>query len=163
MRLKPSTILKILVLLFVIIHIQYCSRKKEILPEKVNDLTLVKTVSGDEAKEFINKLHFKPVTENENVIGYYENLSGSAIVYVTLYPNDKSAIEDFDKMTKKISPENSVFIYPKFFNHQGQRIYQCFGMGMTHYVFALNKKLYWISVDTHLAKDFFQKFYQLVN
>lgn len=139
-----------------------CSRQKQPLPDEVNSLMLVKTISGEEAKNYINKLHFQPVTENENLIGYYENESGSAIVYVTIYKNEKDARNDFVKMTKKISPENSVFIYPQFFEHKGNQIYKCFGMGMTHFVFSLNDKLYWISVDTHLSKNFFNEFYNKV-
>lgn len=139
-----------------------CSRSKEPLPEKVNQLLLVKTITGQEAKDYINKLHFQPVTENENLIGYYENASGSAVVYVTLYKSNSDAENDFVKMTKKISPENSVFIYPQFFEQEGNQIYKCFGMGMTHFVFVSDKKLYWISVDTHLANDFLNEFYKLV-
>jgi len=142
--------------------LECCSKKVEPLPEEVNQLMLVKTISGQEAKDYINKLHFQPVTDNENLIGHYENESGSAIVYVTIYKNQKEAEKDFEKMTKKISPENSVFIYPQFFDYKGNQIYKCFGMGMTHYVFAINGKLYWISVDTHLAKNFFEKFYNLI-
>lgn len=139
-----------------------CSQSKEPLPEEVSQLSLVKTITGEVAKEYINKLHFQPVTENENLIGYYENASGSAVVYVTLYKNNSEAEIDFVKMTKKISPENSVFIYPQFFEHKGTKIYKCFGMGMTHYVFVANNKLYWISVDTHLSKNFFNEFYNKV-
>lgn len=139
-----------------------CSQLKEPLPEEVNQLSLVKTIKGQEAKDYINKLHFQPVTENENLIGYYENGSGSAIVYVTLYKSNLEAENDFVKMTKKISPENSVFIYPQIFEHKGNQIYKCFGMGMTHFVFVADKKLYWISVDTHLANEFFNEFYRLV-
>ncbi len=145
-----------------IIFLISCSERKENLPNKVGELNLVKTLSGDIAKNYINKLHFQPVTENENLIGFYENLSGNAIVYVTIYKSDKEAQSDFYKMTKKISPENSVFIYPEFFNYENNKIYKCFGMGMTHFVFSFNKKLYWISVDTHLAKSFFEKFYQAI-
>jgi len=155
---------KFFLLLFLLSFILFsnCSRHNEPLPERVNQLTLVKTISGQEAKDYINKLHFQPVTENENLIGHYENESVSAIVYVTLYKNQEDAKIDFDKMTKKISPENSVFIYPQFFDYKGNNIYKCFGMGMTHFVFAKDKKLYWISVDTHIAKNFFDEFYNLV-
>lgn len=140
-----------------------CSKKKEFLPEKVGDMILVKTIKGEEAKKSINELHFQPVTENENLIGYYENLSGQAIVYVTIYQNNLDAVKDFERMTRKISPENSVFVYPQFFDFENNKIYKCFGMGMSHYVFALKKNLYWISVDTHLAKNFFEEFYRIVN
>lgn len=151
-----------LFLFLVILIFSSCSRSKEPLPEEVYQLSLVKTISGQEAKDYINKLHFQPVTENENLIGHYENVSGSAVVYVTLYKTNSEAENDFVNMTKKISPENSVFIYPQFFDYKGNKIYKCFGMGMTHYVFVADKKLYWISVDTHLAKNFFNEFYKLV-
>lgn len=141
---------------------QYCSQKKEILPERINDLILIKTIDGNEAKEYINKLHFQPVSKNENIIGYYESLSGEAIVYITIYPDQKEAKIDFEKMTNKISSGNSVFVYPQFFDYEGNKIYKCFGMGMSHFVFSLNKNLYWISGDTHLAKDFFEEFYKRI-
>lgn len=139
-----------------------CSVKKEYLPAKVNQLNLVKTITGVEAKDHINKLHFQPVTDYENMIGYYENNSGSAVVYLTIYKDGREANRDYIKMTNKISPENSVFIYPQFFDHLGNKIYKCFGMGMTHYVFIVDKRLYWISVDTFMAEDFFKQFYNLV-
>lgn len=140
-----------------------CGRKKENLPEKVGDLILVKKITGTEAKDYINKLHLQPVTENENIIAHYENLSGSAVVYVTIYANEKDAEKDFERMTNKISPENSVFIYPEFFNYANNKIYKCFGMGMTHYVFSFKNNLYWISVDTHIARVFFESFYNQLN
>ncbi|MGB9663665.1 MAG: hypothetical protein ACPL25_01930 [Ignavibacteria bacterium] len=154
--------LSLIFISLVILIFSNCSRSKDPLPEEVYQLSLVKTISGREAKDYINKLHFQPVTENENLIGHYENASGNAVVYVTLYKNEIDAKNDFIKMTQKISPENSVFIYPQFFDHKGNKIYKCFGMGMTHYVFVIDKKLYWISVDTHFAKNFFNEFYNLV-
>lgn len=160
---NTTNFLFILLITIIFFSFQFCSKKKDILPDKVGDLILVKTITGEEAKNFINQLHFQPVTENENWIGYYENMSGQAIVYVTVYKRNEDAISDFDRMTKKISPENSVFVYPEFFNYNDNKIYKCFGMGMTHYVFALNQNLYWISVDTHLAKNFFEGFYHSIN
>ncbi|MCX8056346.1 MAG: hypothetical protein N3F03_01895 [Ignavibacteria bacterium] len=157
---------RVISLFFILLSLSFlilsCSNQKDIVPEKVSELLLVKTITGEEAKNIINKLHFQPVTDNENLIGYYENQSGQAIVYVTIYDKDEEAKNDFEKMTKKISPENSVFIFPQFFDFENNKIYKCFGMGMTHFVFALNNKLYWISVDTHLAKQFFEDFYHSI-
>lgn len=138
-----------------------CSQLKNPLPDKVNNLQLVKLIEGEEAKQYINKLHFQPVTDNENFIAFYKDLSGSAIVYLTLYPDIERALNDFQKMTKKISPENSVFTSPEFFTYRGEVIYKCLGMGMVHYVFVKNKSLYWVSEDFHLADSFFKSFYQL--
>ncbi len=154
--------LSLLLILTVLFFIQ-CSQSKNPLPDKVNNLRLVKLVEGEEAKKYINKLHFQPVTEHENYIGFYEDLSGSAIVYLTLYPDKEKALNDFQKMTKKISPENSIFTSPEFFTYRSEVIYKCTGMGMLHYVFVKNKGLYWISVDFYLADSFFKNFYQLAS
>lgn len=158
MKINISVFLISISLLFI-----QCSQSKNPLPDKVNNLQLVKLTEGEDAKQYINKLHFQPVTENENFIGFYEDLSGNAIVYLTLYPDKEKALNDFQKMTKKISPENSVFTSPEFFTYRGEVIYKCMGMGMLHYVFVKNKSLYWVSVDFHMADSFFKSFYHLVN
>ncbi len=40
----------ILILICIVSFVEGCSKKKEVLPERVNDLILVKTISGEEAK-----------------------------------------------------------------------------------------------------------------
>jgi hypothetical protein len=56
-------------------------------------------------------------------------------------------------MTEKISPENSVFIGGEYLDIEGKQVYRCFGMGQTHFVFAHQKELFWISVNTVIGKD----------
>jgi len=139
-----------------------CSTKKNYFPEKISNLLLVKTISGKEAYDLINKLHFQPVAQGSSEIGFYENLSGSAVIYITHYKSKKDAKVYFDKMTEKISPENSVFINQEFFDYEGNNIYKCFGMGKTHFVFTYNTELFWIAVDTHIATEFFRKYYSSI-
>jgi hypothetical protein len=147
----------ILILPFLLIQIN-CSNKQDTLPDKILDLELTRKMTGEAAKESINQLHFQPVTETENEIGFYKGNIGKGIIYVTHYQNSDDPKSDYEKMTKKISPENSVFFNPSFFKHDGKTIYQCFGMGMTHFVFYHNTNLFWISIDTHIAREFLSNY-----
>lgn len=140
-----------------------CSKKNDSLPDSISNLILTKKVSGDEAKDYINKLHFQPVTETENEIGFYKGEKGEAVIYITHYKNSIDPKADYEKMTKKISPENSVFIYPSFFELNGRKIYKCFGMGMTHYVFYHDSELFWISVDTHISEIFLSDYLNILD
>lgn len=135
-----------------------CSNKKDSLPENISGLKLSRKMSGEKAKESVNKLHFQPVTETENEIGFYKDEISEAIIYVTHYQNAKDSQTDYTKMTKRISPENSVFINPQFFQLDEKEVYQCFGMGMTHFVFYHDVDLFWISVDTHIAREFLKNY-----
>lgn len=135
-----------------------CSTKRETLPKRISGLELSRKMTGDAAKESINKLHFQPVTETENEIGFYKGNIGEGIIYVTHYQNSDDPKSDYEKMTKKITPENSIFFNPSFFEQNGKTIYQCFGMGMTHFVFYYKMDLFWISIDTHIAKEFLSQY-----
>ena len=106
----------------------------------------------------VNNLHFQSVTGLENEIGFYEGKAGNAIIYITHYNTKETAKSDYEKMVKKISPENSVFIKPEYLKLGGMEIYRCFGMGQSHYVFPYNKELFWISVDTHFGKKFVEEY-----
>lgn len=149
--------LSILIFLFLVFQIS-CSVKSDLLPENISGLKLLRKMTGDAAKGSINKLHFQPVTETENEIGFYEGEIGEAIIYVTHYQNAKDAQTDYAKMTKKISQENSVFINPQYFQIAEKEVYQCFGMGMTHFVFYHDMDLFWISVDTHISQEFLKNY-----
>jgi len=140
-----------------------CSNNKDSLPESISGLKLSNIIIGDKAKESVNKLHFQPVTETENEIGFYKGEIGEAIIYVTHYQNAKDSQTDYAKMTKKISPENSVFFNPSFFKMNGKEVYQCFGMGMTHFVFYDDVDLFWISVDAHIAREFLKNYIEYIS
>ncbi|MFC2094437.1 hypothetical protein ACFLSH_02285 [Bacteroidota bacterium] len=135
-----------------------CSLNSNYLPEDFFGLKLTKKLTGDDAKEFVNNLHFQNVTGLENEIGFYGEKAGSAIIYITHYNTKEMANKDYVKMVKKISPENSIFIKPEYLQLGGMEIYRCFGMGQTHYVFPHNKELFWISVDTHFGKKFVEEY-----
>jgi len=150
--LKPNHILLIVIFLI------SCSINSNYLPEDFFGLQLTRKLSGNDAKDFVNKLHFQNVTDLENEIGFYSGKAGEAIIYITHYKTKESSISNYKKMVKKISPENSVFIKPEYLKLGGMEIYRCFGMGQSHYVFHYNKELFWISVDTHFGKKFVEEY-----
>ena len=135
-----------------------CSPEVNFLPDEFFGLSLTKKMVGNEAKEFVNKLHFEPVTETKNEIGFYESKKGSALIYITHYNNNGDAKADYKLMTEKISPQNSVFIGAEYLMLNEKEVYRCFGMGQSHYVFYLGKELFWISVDTHFGKEYVKRY-----
>lgn len=140
-----------------------CSQEKNYLPGNIAGQTLKQKISGAEATEKVNKIHFNPVAGNkENEIGYFEKGENSSTIYLTYYKDEETAKSDFEKMTQKISPQNSVFISPGFFNFEGFNVYRCFGMGQTHFVFVHKNALIWISTGTISSKDFLKEYIKYI-
>ncbi len=140
-----------------------CSTNTIYLPDEFFELKLTRKLTGDDAKDFVNKLHFQKVTDLENEIGFYEGGKGKALIYITYYPSEKEALSDEKKMTEKISPQNSVFIGGEYFELDGKSIYRTFGMGQSHYVFTKDNALLWVSVDSIWGKEFLEKYLDYLN
>ena len=154
----PKQILFLLITVFFI----SCSTGIEYLPEDFFGLHLTKKLTGEEAKDFVNKLHFQQVTETESEIGFYEGDEGRALIYITHYQNPEDAENDYNKMTEKISAGNTVFIGSEYVNIDSRKVYRTFGMGQSHYVFYLNNELYWVSVDTHFGMKLVEEYLNYV-
>lgn len=150
--------MKKIIIVSIILLVTSCSKEPDIFPENFFNLKLTQKMTGDEAASFVNRLHFNSVTSEKNEIGFYKGNKGNAIVYVTFYENEKSALDNFEKMTQRISPENSVFVQSSFMEVYGKRIYRTFGLGQTHYVFTSRNKLFWISAETVWASDFLKQY-----
>lgn len=135
-----------------------CNDRKDFLPTNLFEYRLTNRLSGEAAKDFVNQIHFGEVTSTNSEVGFYEDKNIPAIIYVTEYESLSLAKKDFDKMTRKISPENSVFINGEYLNIKDKRIYRCFGMGQTHFVFYHKNYLFWLSVNT-IGATYFLKSY----
>ncbi|NOX87913.1 MAG: hypothetical protein GXO77_02730 [Calditrichaeota bacterium] len=136
----------------------FCQKASSYLPESIEGYKLSRTLTGEEAKQFINKLHFKQVAPTTNSIGFYESGSKQAVIYVTLYEKPEQAEQDWEKMTKKISSENSVFRYGTVLTIKDRSIYRCYGMGKTHYVFTHQRALIWLTAETIGAQGFLETY-----
>lgn len=138
----------------IVAFLMACSTEVDYLPFNLFDYELERRLEGEEANSFVNKLHFNPVTDHQNQIGFYKSGYKNLTIYITDYPDQISAEKDELKMTNKISHVNSVFVAGKYIKLNNKKIYECFGMGQAHYVFSANSKLFWISVDAVEGKDF---------
>lgn len=142
-------------LLFTLIH---CARRAaDPLPQQVLGFNRTSLLSGEEARRVINRLHNNEVTPQDNKIAGYSGPSGQATIYVTFYTQPGMASKEFRRMTEKISAQNSVFIQGQYLDMAGHRLYRCFGMGQTHYVFFKDRRLYWVAVETTAAKSFIEE------
>lgn len=157
MRKKQLSVFIIFVLL------TFCAKDPELFPEYYFELNLIKKLTGSEAKNFVNRLHFNSVTNEKNEIGFYSGTKGNAIIYITYYDNEITATDNYKKMTEKISPDNSVFTNSSYINISGRNIYRTFGMGQTHYVFTFSNKLFWISAEMQWAQDFLTEYLTILD
>lgn len=142
--------------------LSFCDSKTEYLPGTLYGLERSRKLTGREAEEFVNRLHFNKVTNAENRIGFYEGKPGRLTIYLTLYENDTIAKSDKDRMIKKISPSNSVFSPVMFMKHHGKMIGYTFGMGQKHFIFSHNNLLFWISVEKSWADNFLDYYFEYV-
>jgi hypothetical protein len=138
-----------LVLYFALVFLFFdCNRNKTLLPEELYVCSLTKTLSGEDAKAYVDHLHLQNVASHTNKIGFYEGENGPITIYLTTYKTNTQAQNDYLKMTQRISPENSVFIAGEYITVGEKEVYRCFGLGQTHLVFVQGENLIWMSVDT---------------
>lgn len=139
-----------------------CSINKDYLPEEFWGMKLQRKLTGKEAKDFVDKLHFQNVATEKNEVGFYKGEVGNAAVYITYYSDEKNAYQDFRKMTEKISPENSMFVRGTYHNINNKQVYSCMGLGQVHYVFAHKNLLFWVSADPGFSRNFLDEYMKLV-
>jgi hypothetical protein len=157
-KIKFLEIGKPLLVSSLIIILLSCSIGKDPLPGEFYKFKLTNKLTGDEAKKFVDQLHFNEVAPQKNEIGFYESPAGKLIIYITYYDEDVKSQSEYEKMITKISPDNSVFYDPSIIRINQKDIYRCYGMGQVHYVFASGKELYWVSVDPQFGEKFIAEY-----
>lgn len=156
--------IKIIIYILIIASLYSCSTStKNFKPANIAGLELKKVISGEEAKEYVDKLHMKSVSPAKNEIAIYEDHRGNAKIYISYYDNRSDAEENERKMTEKISPENSVFLDGKYMDLGDRQVYRCFGMGQSHFVFSEGNTLIWISVESARGRQFVTDYLNLIN
>jgi hypothetical protein len=142
-----------------------CARQNqpEFLPEHLLTYQLTRKLTGAEAKAFVDKIHLREVTPENNIIGFYQKEKMPLTIYITEYDSPGKAEKDFERMTGKISPGNSVFINGEYLDIEGQKLYRCFGMGQTHFVFNIDQRLFWVSVNTIQAGEFIRDYLKMIS
>ena len=77
--------------------------------------------------------------------------------------NPNYAVKQLKLMVEKISPENSVFIGGESFELNDTKVYRYLGMGQTHFVFADDKALVWLSAETIWGEKFLSEYLSFLN
>ncbi len=137
-----------------------CGQKKSYVPKSILQYQLTRLLQGEEAKAFINKLHFKRVAPVESMVGFYKNGEKQGIVYVTVYQDSQQAQKDWQTMVDKISQGNEVFVQGAVMEIDGNEVFRCFGLGQTHFVFTHKNALIWLQVETIGAEKLFRDYFR---
>ncbi|MBN2425631.1 MAG: hypothetical protein JXR46_15535 [Calditrichaceae bacterium] len=154
---------RILIISLLFLLLGSCQNQTDYTPSSLLEFKRVKMIKGQEADEFVNRIHLRPISTDINTIAFYEADEKTAVIYHTEYEDKNRAIEDYKNMIGKISPENSAFVGGKQIQIENKTVYRCFGMGQTHYVFYHNNFLFWISLPTIGAEDHLRAYFQLNN
>ncbi len=131
-----------------------CSVQKVYLPDKVSGFSLNKKLTGSEAEDFVNRLHYGTVAADENEIGFYSSEKGSAVIYISYYNSDDEADQILLQMVEKIENVPSPFEGGDSFELSDHIIYRYSGLGQSHFVFSSGNVLLWISADVMWAELF---------
>jgi len=123
------------------------------LPPELGSLKLMQSASGNDARSLVDRMHGKDVAQRENFVGLYRGERGSATVYLTVYPSDRQASEDYTAMESRIEKGNTAFERFSRFSVQGQEGAACVGQGQVHFFFAHERSLYWLATDLPVARE----------
>ena len=126
------------------------SEAKSVIPfnPKIDGLTLTKLISGQEAIKAINKLHGMPIRIRSGFIAHYKANRHKATIWVSEAHSEDLADKQIKIMIIKMknskrSPFNrySASVFRK------TKVISFYGMGQIHYVFRIDKWVYWVSAD----------------
>lgn len=135
-----------------------CTRSDTFLPDEIYGYRLSDKITGEQAKKMVDQLHFREVSPSFNEIGFYNNESGPLTVYVSRYSDGEKADSALQKMSRKILEDKQVFILGEFITFQDQKMFRCFGLSQTHFIFTRGRYLIWMSVKTIKALNIIEAY-----
>jgi hypothetical protein len=135
-----------------------CTRPDTFLPDEIYGYKLSDKITGEQAKKIVDQLHFREVSPSFNEIGFYRNESGPLTIYVSRYSNTEEADSVLQKMSGKILQDKQVFILGEYISFQDQKLFRCFGLSQTHFIFTHGRYLIWMSVNTIKAMDILEAY-----
>lgn len=122
----------------------------------IQNLKLVKLITGDDAIEDVNRLHGTQINVVSAYIAYYEGEKDKATIWVSEASSQKHAQSQLDVMIQKMKNNpRSPFNHYRNLERKGFSIIAFDGIGQVHYVFRDNKWVFWISANTYQMKVIF--------
>lgn len=136
----------------VLLAYDFFTKQQEIdIPTSFAGLTLMKKITGGEAREYINKLHGKGVTPQGNVVGLYSGEEGNATLYVSLFGSQDEASEVDKRMRALLERGHPIFGHYRLLEIDGNEVSFCLGQDQVHYFLSAGDKVFWLEVDAPYA------------
>lgn len=139
-------------LVFVLFFSPGCSKEQDPLPKEFESLTLDKKLTGKEAKDFLLRMHQGIVGSDKNEIGFYSGGAGGATIYISYFDDKFIAQDEFNRMTDKISSGSTEFTNGGVFYIDGLKIFKCLGYSQSHFIFAFESRLFWLTAETAVIR-----------
>ena len=124
-----------------------CVNGKNNIPQELGGLELFRVVRGDEADDFVNKMHGKKLGVKKNLIAYYGSKNSRNVLYISVYEEVEEAKADLQSMAIKMVKGTAVFT-PLKFNKMGDGVrFRTEGMGLIHCFYRVDNMLIWWQVE----------------
>lgn len=141
------TILMIFIVFIILALVPNRAMADQLLPQTLGSFKLVQSVTGDQAKRQIGRMHGKAIAFKQAAIGAYRFDNHKATLWISAYEKDHMAIDQIGRMSKRIkSGKGEIFTGLKMLTLKGLPIYFVKGMGQDHYFFQKNNLAVWLAV-----------------
>lgn len=125
--------------------------KKAALPFDLAGLKLVRTLTDEEAKKEVSKMHGRTMRLEDALVAHYQAADDYAILWLA-QTKDKAAADGLlAAMVTGISRGGSPFSPPKEIKVRGVRVYSTSGMGQRHFFYATGNKIIWLQAGPDRA------------
>lgn len=126
-----------------------CSSDSKVrMPQSVAGDQLTEVVRGAAASKIITEMHGKSLGTDHYEIGYYGPKAEKNILYLSIFPDEQTAKQDYMDMSMKMSQGTPVFTPLKVENKGDQVRFTTTGMGKAHFMFRDKETLIWWQGDT---------------
>lgn len=117
------------------------------VPPSIAGDPLTELLSGEAANRVVTEMHGQRLGTDTHAIAYYGPTSASNILYLSIFPDEESAKQDYMDMTMKMSEGSPVFTPLNVINKGDQMRFTTTGMGKAHFLSRVKTTLIWWQGD----------------
>ncbi|MBO8168597.1 MAG: hypothetical protein H0Z35_05320 [Thermoanaerobacteraceae bacterium] len=123
------------------------SLSEEEFPKELAGMSLIKLVTGEEAKRNISQLHGVEIEVDKGLIAMFgaENGSRHMVIWVTESSNKAEATKLLQIMDEKM-PDSKAFSNYQVKLLNGHTYYYVSGIGLDNYYYQKGRRLYWVGI-----------------
>jgi hypothetical protein len=115
-------------------------------------MSLIESVSGDEAQNLISQLHPGPLAPAESQVGFYAAGDDRAVLYLSRFAEADSARAQLEMMSAMIGRGRAGFGHHTEIDMAGTVVHAVVGSGRMHFFFTRQNELVWLAADPALAR-----------